>query len=127
MDQWGNYLILEIAIGSEIVKMSFYFFRGEFSYSKLKDKRDNRPGTFIIRECESSYDTYFIDVCGHDSKPRTYRIKKTGPEEYYFSATGKVYKSLRQITTSHRDSSEPVYLQECLRASEYGTILTGSR
>lgn len=38
-------------------------FRGEFSYAKLEDKRNNSPGCFILRESEVKYNVYYLDVC----------------------------------------------------------------
>lgn len=40
-----------------------FYLRGEFSYAKLESKRGNRAGCFIIRESESKYNSYYIDVC----------------------------------------------------------------
>ena len=34
---------------------------GEFSYAKIREK-NNTPGSYIIRQCEKEYDTYYIDI-----------------------------------------------------------------
>lgn len=34
---------------------------GEFSYQKLKEKQ-NIIGSYILRQCEQNYDTYYIDI-----------------------------------------------------------------
>lgn len=34
---------------------------GEFSYQKLKEKQ-NVTGSYILRQCEQKYDTYYIDI-----------------------------------------------------------------
>ncbi|KAL1130072.1 hypothetical protein AAG570_013015 [Ranatra chinensis] len=36
---------------------------GEFSYNKLEIKRECKPGCFILRESETSYNAYYIDIC----------------------------------------------------------------
>lgn len=41
-------------------------FSGEFSYAKIEQKRDNKKGCYIMRECELNYDVYYIDVCSTD-------------------------------------------------------------
>lgn len=39
-------------------------FSGEFAYRKLAEKtdEDNKVGSYILRECDSNYDSYYIDV-----------------------------------------------------------------
>lgn len=54
---WGNLDCFEV------LTLNNLFLRGEFSYAKLEEKRSNRPGCFIIRESESKYNQYFIDIC----------------------------------------------------------------
>lgn len=41
----------------------FFSIRGEFSYAKLEEKCNKKPGCFILRESETSFDNYYIDVC----------------------------------------------------------------
>ncbi|KMQ94378.1 tyrosine-protein kinase hopscotch [Lasius niger] len=46
----------------------------QFSCAKLKEKRANKPGTYILRESETEYDVYYIDVCKRDEKNMVYTI-----------------------------------------------------
>lgn len=99
---------------------NFNYFRGEFSYSKLEDKRSNRPGTFILRESESKYNTFYLDYCGKDSKPKTRRIEKLGPDDFALSDSMQRFKSIFQLIVAHKDPENILYLNECLPPSEYG-------
>ncbi|OXU22374.1 hypothetical protein TSAR_007732, partial [Trichomalopsis sarcophagae] len=92
---------------------------GEFSYSKLEDKRANRAGTFILRESESKYDAYYLDACGRDSKPRTRKIEKIGPEDFALSESMQRFRSIAQLVAAHQDPEGALYLNECLPPSEY--------
>ncbi|XP_071446998.1 tyrosine-protein kinase hopscotch [Hetaerina americana] len=93
---------------------------GEFSYRKLEDKRENKPGCFILRESETKYDTFFIDVCSRDSsKPTTYKITKSSKEDYVFSADGVSYPTIVDLINAYRKKEGTVVLEECLPPSEY--------
>ncbi|KAK6642747.1 hypothetical protein RUM43_004249 [Polyplax serrata] len=93
---------------------------GQFSYSKLEDKRNNKPGTFIIRESETLYDTYYLDVCTEKSaKPKTYKIEKVKDSEYLFSLDGKTYQSIVALVNSYRPQDGLVELLECIPPSEF--------
>lgn len=94
---------------------------GEFSYAKLEEKRSNRPGCFILRESETKYNTFYIDVCVKNSlKPKSYRLEKIGQDEFIFNDDLRRYKSVQQLMAAYNDASSAIYLQECLPPSEYG-------
>lgn len=46
---------------------------GSYSYSKLED-RNSDVGTFIIRQCEKIFDTYYIDIVTKENQPETFKI-----------------------------------------------------
>ncbi|XP_046425755.1 tyrosine-protein kinase hopscotch isoform X1 [Neodiprion fabricii] len=92
---------------------------GEFSYAKLEEKRSNRPGTFVLRESETKYNVFYLDVCGKDSKPRTRKIEQLGPDEFILSDSVQRYTSLAQLVAAHQDPENQLYLRECLPPSEY--------
>ncbi|XP_014232207.1 tyrosine-protein kinase hopscotch [Trichogramma pretiosum] len=92
---------------------------GEFSYAKIDEKRSNRAGTFILRESETKYDTYYVDWCGQDGKTRTRKIEKIGPDDYALSDTYQRYKSIAEFIKLHKDPNKAPYLKECLPPSEY--------
>ncbi|XP_060536188.1 tyrosine-protein kinase hopscotch-like [Cylas formicarius] len=92
---------------------------GEFSYAKLEDKRANRTGCFIIRESETNYNTYYIDVCVKDSiKPKTYKVEKI-KDEFIFNGDITRYKTIQQLIKAYSDPEGAIFLQECLPPSEY--------
>lgn len=58
---WVNILILKF---KNIYFLTYY--SGEFAYLKLAEKRNNKVGTFLLRESDVCYDQYFVDVCTKD-------------------------------------------------------------
>ncbi|XP_015589166.1 tyrosine-protein kinase hopscotch isoform X2 [Cephus cinctus] len=92
---------------------------GEFSYAKLEEKRGNRIGSYILRESETKYNVYYLDICGKDGKPRTRKIEQLGCDDFILSDCVQRYRSLPQLISSHQDSEGQLYLRECLPPSEY--------
>nr|XP_018902060.1 PREDICTED: tyrosine-protein kinase hopscotch [Bemisia tabaci] len=93
---------------------------GEFSYAKLEEKRNNKAGCYILRQSDTSYDTYYVDVCLPNSrKPSTYKIETLSSHEYTWAVDNNVYASLQELVASNRASSSPVPLIECVPPSEY--------
>ncbi|XP_044747142.1 tyrosine-protein kinase hopscotch [Coccinella septempunctata] len=93
---------------------------GEFSYAKLEEKRSNRPGSFIIRESETKYNQYFIDICiKNSSKPKTFKFEKINKDEYIFNDDLTRYKNIQQLILAYNNPNGPIFLQECLPPSEY--------
>lgn len=95
-------------------------FRKEFSYAKLKEKRANKTGTYILRESETEYDIYYIDVCGADGKISTQKIEQIASDEFALLNNTERYKSLGHLTSSFQEPTNALYLAECLPPSEYG-------
>ncbi|XP_077293855.1 tyrosine-protein kinase hopscotch [Arctopsyche grandis] len=94
---------------------------GEFSYHKLEEKRSNKTGCFIVRQCDQQYDVYCIDVCVKNStKPKTYKIKRENDSfSMIFNNREYVYKSIPELVASNRNPDGHIYLQECLPPSDY--------
>lgn len=47
---------------------------GAFSYSKIEEKNQS-TGSFIVRQCERAFDTFFIDIVTKENeKPETFKI-----------------------------------------------------
>lgn len=46
---------------------------GTYSYSKLED-RNSDVGTFIIRQCEKVFNTYYIDIVTKENQTETFKI-----------------------------------------------------
>jgi uncharacterized protein YigE (DUF2233 family) len=76
-----------------------------------------------LRESESKYDAFYLDACGKDSKPRTRRIEKLGPEDFALSDSMQRFKSIAQLVAAHQDPENSLYLNECLPPSEYGILV----
>ncbi|XP_014484244.1 PREDICTED: tyrosine-protein kinase hopscotch [Dinoponera quadriceps] len=91
----------------------------EFSHTKLKEKRANKAGTYMLRESESEYDVYYIDVCGADGKISTQRVEQVASNEFTLPSSTERYKSLGHLISSFQESTNPLYLAECLPPSEY--------
>ncbi|KAK3911076.1 Tyrosine-protein kinase hopscotch [Frankliniella fusca] len=108
----------------------------EFSYSKLKEKRDNCVGCYLLRESEIEYDTFYLDVCSQistkektKSKPKSYAIKadyhknEEGVKSCVFTLThdNSTYSSIQELIKSHRVEGSDIWLKECLPPSEFET------
>ncbi|KAF2897768.1 hypothetical protein ILUMI_08399 [Ignelater luminosus] len=93
---------------------------GEFSYAKLEEKRENRPGCFTLRESETKYNVYYLDVCMKDSsKPKTFKLERLNEDEFIFNDDLRRYKNIHQLMAAYNDAQQSIYLQECLPPSEY--------
>ncbi|XP_073999772.1 tyrosine-protein kinase hopscotch [Rhodnius prolixus] len=92
---------------------------GKFSYAKLVQKRDNKPGCFILRECEISYNVYYLDACNEVRKIITYKVEHRGEGHFWFSADSRTYESLQELILKHRSVNSSVPLLECIPPSEY--------
>uniref|UniRef100_A0A1B6DNP3 non-specific protein-tyrosine kinase n=2 Tax=Clastoptera arizonana TaxID=38151 RepID=A0A1B6DNP3_9HEMI len=93
---------------------------GEFSYQKLEKMRNCKPGCYILRESEMSYNQYYLDVCTKNStKPTTYKIDKLIGAGFIFNEEEKIYNSLQEILIELREAGRTVYLSECIPPSEY--------
>lgn len=93
---------------------------GEFSYAKLEEKCDNKAGCFILRESESKYNTFFIDVCTKNSlKPKTFKLERLPNTDYIFNDDPRRFPSISQLVTAYNDPEGAIYLAECVPPSEY--------
>lgn len=48
---------------------------GEFSYAKIREK-NNKAGSYIVRQCEKEYDTYYIDINTKGTHTETFKITR---------------------------------------------------
>jgi Janus kinase 2 len=53
---------------------------GTYSYSKLED-RNSDVGTFIIRQCEKNYETFYIDIVTKENQTETFKIFYDGTND----------------------------------------------
>jgi len=97
--------------------------RGEFSYAKLERETNNKVGCFILRESETSYTTYYIDVCLKEGlKPSTFKLEQVKGNSFLFEDDLKLYKSIQEALQSYNSPDSSVYLRECVPPSEYGKL-----
>ncbi|XP_037078956.1 tyrosine-protein kinase JAK2-like [Pollicipes pollicipes] len=91
----------------------------EFAHRKLREKRDNEPGTYLLRQDDQLYDVILVDVCQpHCVVPLTLAIEETstgtfrcrGEEEQHDS----VQNLLAQFSVDHL-----LQFKECLPPSEH--------
>ncbi|XP_055846942.1 tyrosine-protein kinase hopscotch [Episyrphus balteatus] len=50
---------------------------GEFSYAKIRELGKG-CGSYIVRQCELEYDTYYIDIVTKRKQPETFKITRNG-------------------------------------------------
>ncbi|XP_066257100.1 tyrosine-protein kinase hopscotch-like [Euwallacea similis] len=96
---------------------------GEFSYAKLEVKTNNQAGCYIIRESETSFNSYYIDVCVKDrlsSAPKTFKLTRLANDQYIFNDDLEPYDSLTQLVEAYSQPEGAIYLKECIYPSEYG-------
>lgn len=54
---------------------------GSYSYSKIEEKSSS-IGSFVVRQCEKVFDTFYIDIVTKENQPETFKIL------YNLTATG---------------------------------------
>ncbi|XP_017885743.1 tyrosine-protein kinase hopscotch [Ceratina calcarata] len=94
----------------------------EFSYSKLKEKRGDKAGAYILRESETEYNVYYLDACNKNGKLFSKRIEEN-LSEFVINNVEGVFSSLNQCASAFHDSEGRPYLCECLPPSEYDKSL----
>ncbi|KAK9304330.1 hypothetical protein QLX08_004310 [Tetragonisca angustula] len=92
----------------------------EFSYTKLQQKRANKPGSYLLRESETEYNVYYLDACNKEGKLFSKRIEeRTVSDDFIITGVPGRYNTLAQCVSSFQDSEGQSYLSECLPPSEY--------
>lgn len=73
---------------------------GQFSYNKL-ERNGNQPGSYILRQCEHVFGTYYIDIIVHNNKnaPETFRITENGNKFTLYKRDGSTedFDKLHQV------------------------------
>ncbi|KAG5323108.1 JAK kinase, partial [Acromyrmex heyeri] len=91
----------------------------DFSYTKLKEKCANEPGSYILRESETEYCVYYIDVYNKDGTISSQEVVETKPDKFVMTNSSRVYESLRHLISSFQNPNESIYFGKCLGFSEY--------
>ena len=87
---------------------------------KLKEKCANELGSYILRESETEYCVYYIDVYNKDGTISSQEVVETKPDKFVMTNSSRVYESLRHLISSFQNPNESVYFGKCLGFSEYG-------
>ena len=72
---------------------------GTYSYSKLED-RNSDVGTFIIRQCEKVFNTYYIDIVTKENQTETFKIVSEDKKNWKLTDTGKEFDKLIDLAKS---------------------------
>ena len=101
--------------------------REPFAYEKLKKKRENKQGCYLLRQSCISYNEYCLDVCLEESQPpKTFSIEKSSSNYWTFKdfSTQKCQSIQELLINHHQFSTEiPISgLKECIPPSENGML-----
>ncbi|OAD58872.1 Tyrosine-protein kinase hopscotch [Eufriesea mexicana] len=91
----------------------------EFSYTKLHQKRANKPGSYLLRESDTEYNVYYLDAYNKERKLFSKKIEERISDDFIITGIPVRYNSLAQCISSFQDSEGQSYLSECLPPSEY--------
>ncbi|XP_054715541.1 tyrosine-protein kinase JAK2-like [Uloborus diversus] len=94
-----------------------------FAYQKLEEKCSNEAGCYILRENETMYDEYYIDVCSNASAPDsekvfTFKIFKDANDFYVLQGSRASFPSIMQLLSYHSKESN-LNFTRCIPPSEY--------
>lgn len=99
------------------------FCRDSFAYEKLRTKRHNKQGSFLLRESQFHYDELCLDVCLEEGQPATtFSVAKTPDGRW--SLTGleaEPCASIRELVATYNEAKLGIpgfELKECLPSSE---------
>ncbi|ERL90937.1 hypothetical protein D910_08279 [Dendroctonus ponderosae] len=93
---------------------------GQFSYHKLEIKASNQVGSYIIRESESSYSTYYIDVCVKaSSKPISLKVSVVA-DGYMLEGNATIFDNMQSLIKAYKDPDGEIYFRECVPPSDFG-------
>lgn len=95
-----------------------------FAYDKLRVKRQNKQGSYLLRESHLSYDELFLDVCLEDGQPATtFSIIKSADGAWTFAGLEcqpcNNVRELLAVQGNEKRLGIPGFeLKECLPSSE---------
>lgn len=103
--------------------------RDSFAYEKLRSKRNNKQGCYLLRESQSDYDEFRLDVCLEEGEPATTFTITKSEAEGRWSFAGlecESYSSIRELLANCNEANLGIpgfELKECLPASENGLVI----
>ncbi|XP_055375626.1 tyrosine-protein kinase hopscotch [Condylostylus longicornis] len=79
---------------------------GDFSYGQIREKNNN-PGSYIIRQSEREYDTYYIDINTRIAHTETLKITRDSKKWYLHSQeTKRPFEKLTDLALSIETNSD---------------------
>nr|CAH0112132.1 unnamed protein product [Daphnia galeata] len=127
MEKWTFDLCGELVTPS-LVKLRSLKCHGpvgdSFAYNKLRAKRQNKQGSYLLRESHVNYDELYLDVCLEDGQPSTtFSIIKSADGSWTFTGLDcQPCNSVRELLALQGNEKKlgiPGFeLKECLPSSE---------
>lgn len=102
----------------------FLFSRKHYAYKKLEEKSGNELGCYLLRESETQYDEFFLDLIVNVNIPDmgkilTFKIYKD-ENDFYFTEDGSYgFPSIAQLL-AHLSKEINISFSRCIPPSEYG-------
>lgn len=83
---------------------------GPYAYQKLQDQQ-NRPGSYLVRQCERTYGTYYVDIICTGKQPETYRVTNEYNNMWHLhghddGAKPSTFNDLVELVTSIRTEAK---------------------
>ena len=105
--------------------------RETFAYEKLKKKRENKQGCYLLRQSCTDYNEYYLDVCLEDNQPATtFFIEKSDSNNWKFkNFSTQTYSSIQELLINHHPITSEIpgfELKECIPPSENGLFSINS-
>ncbi|GIY34753.1 tyrosine-protein kinase hopscotch [Caerostris extrusa] len=94
-----------------------------FAHEKLEEKSNNDVGCYIIRECETTYDVYYVDVwistksVGSENIS-TFKIKKNDEGLFILEGWKETFENI-SLLLSHHAKENRLNFRRCIPPSEY--------
>ena len=109
--------------------MNCLIYRDSFAYEKLRAKRQNKHGAYLLRESHISYEELYLDICLEDGQSATtFAIVKTADGAWTFAGLEcqpcSNVRELLAVQGNEKHLGIPGFeLKECLPSSENGNIV----
>ena len=103
----------------------FFFIRDAFAYEKLRSKRHNKQGCYLLRESQFDYDELCLDLCLEEGlDATTFSIIKTADGRWHLNGLeAEPCASIRELLATYNETTLGIPgfdLKECLPSSENG-------
>lgn len=87
---------------------------------KFLHRVNNKPGSYIIRQCPTTYGTFYLHAIAEDGKkPRAKILSVKEGYKLVLSDTTHFFLNFRDLTRFLHDPESPFPIKNCLHPSEY--------